>query len=177
MTENPKHYSDEEWQEIFDGETVSEEQIEQEWRHFEDKYMKPQPIRLWRIAAMFVGVMMLSGIALAAVHIIRNTQTDVGGNLQSPTQETRMVNTQQPSEEDINVLPHTVVFENTELQQIVDSLSIYYKVKPAYRHDSVRHLRLYYEWNQSNSISEIASEISHFDHVSISLKGDSIIIE
>ena len=39
MTENPKHYSDEEWQEIFDGETVSEEQIEQEWRHFEDKYM------------------------------------------------------------------------------------------------------------------------------------------
>jgi hypothetical protein len=50
-------------------------------------------------------------------------------------------------------------------------------VKPYYRRESSRQLRLYYEWDQHNSIAEITELLNNFEQVSISQKGDSIIIE
>ena len=50
-------------------------------------------------------------------------------------------------------------------------------MKPGYRRESARRLRLYYEWNQRNSIGQTVDEMSHFSRFGISLKGDSIIIE
>ena len=176
MTEHPEQYNDEEWQEVFGDETVDEEQVEEAWRAFEAKHLKPQPTRLWRVAATFIGVLMLSGIALAAwiaypkaspspseredVEILDNAASD------DPTSS--------PSEGREETIR---VFEDAELRQIVDSLSVYYKVKPGFRHDAVSHLRLYYEWDQRHSLGRVVSELNHFDRVSIHLKGDSIIIE
>ena len=176
MTEHPEQYSDEEWQEIFDGETVSNEQTEAEWRSFEQQHF-PQRNRLWlKIAASFIGILMISGIALAAIHLV-GSQHDNSNNTNQETNTT--VETPVPNElpQIAETVPQTVVFENVELEQIVDSLTYYYKVKPTYRNDAVRHLRLYFEWDQHNSIDDIASQISHFEHINISLKGDSIIIE
>ena len=70
-----------------------------------------------------------------------------------------------------------VTFEDAELQQIIDSLSAYYSVKPVFHQQQARHLRLYYEWDQHSSINEVVSEINHFDHINITLQGDSIIIK
>lgn len=176
MTEHPKQYSDEEWKEVFDGETVSDEQVEDEWKSFEQQHF-PQHNRQWlKMAASFIGILMLSGIALAAVHIIGN-HDETHGNTVKTTSTATTVQTVEEERETAKATPHTVVFEDAELQQIVDSLTYYYQVKPTYRNDSIRHLRFYYEWDQHNSIGDIASQISNFDHVSISMKGDSIIIE
>lgn len=71
----------------------------------------------------------------------------------------------------------TVTFEDAELQQIADSLSAFYNVTPVFLQQQMRHLRLFYEWNQRSNISEVVSEINHFDHINITLQGDSIIIK
>lgn len=174
MTEHPELYSEEEWQEIFDGETVSDEQVETEWERFEQQYFA-QPSSQWlKIAASFIGVLILSGIALAAVHLVGSHHDDDSRTMTTATISSQDAGEAQPEK---RVRPHTVVFEDAELQQIVDSLTYYYNIKPVYRYDSARHLRLYYEWDQRNSIDDIASQISQFDRVSVSLKGDSIIIE
>ena len=176
MTEHPELYCDEEWQEIFGGETVSDEQIETEWKRFEQQHL-PRHNRQWqKIAASFIGILMLTGIAWATVQII-GSHDNPRGNAVKATNSVTIPCASEKEREMAEVTPHTVVFEDVELQQIVDSLTYYYKIKPAYRNDSVRHLRLYFEWDQHNSIGDIASQISNFDHVSISLKGDSIIIE
>jgi len=176
MTEHPEQYSDEDWKDIFDGNTISDEQIEAEWKRFEQQHFAQHNRQWLKIAASFIGILMLSGIALAAVHII-GSYDDHEDNTVKAVSTT--VSTQGASEEHptTGAVPHTVVFENTELQQIIDSLTYYYNVKPTYRHTAVRHLRLYYEWDQRNSFADVASQISQFDHVNISLKGDSIIIE
>lgn len=176
MTEHPEQYSEEEWQEIFDGETVSDEQVEAEWERFEQQHFA-QPSRQWlKIAASFIGVLILSGIALAAVHLVgsHNEHDDSTMTTTSTTVNTQGTGKAQP---ETGARPHTVIFEDAELQQIVDSLTYYYNIKPVYRYDTARHLRLYYEWDQRNSIDDIVSQISQFDRVSVSLKGDSIIIE
>ena len=56
MTEHPEQYSDEEWQEIFGGETVSDEQVETEWKRFEQQHF-PRHNRQWlKMAASFIGI-------------------------------------------------------------------------------------------------------------------------
>lgn len=174
MTEHPEQYSAEEWQEIFDGETVSDEQVEAEWERFEQQHFAHPRSQWLKIAASFIGVLILSGIALAAVQLVGSHHDDDDSSTMTTTVSTQGSGEVQP---EMGVRPHTVVFENAELQQIVDSLTYYYKIKPVYRYDAARHLRLYYEWDQRNSIDDVASQISQFERVSFSLKGDSIIIE
>ena len=172
MTEHPEQYSDKEWQEVFEGETISQEQIEQAWQRFEKEHPRRPNRSILKIAASFIGILLLSGIAVAAIlHTTKPEQlvTD------TTKTEVRVYNEATPAASVQK--PHIVIFEDTELQQIVDSLAIYYKVKPCYHRDSARKLRLYYEWDQHNSIAEIANLLNNFEQVSISLKGDSIIIE
>jgi hypothetical protein len=174
MTEHPEQYSDKEWQEVFEGETISQEQIDQAWQRFEKEHPRRPNRSILKIAASFIGILLLSGIAVAA--ILHTTKPDVYVTETTKT-EVRADNETSPATTTSAQEPHTVIFENTELQQIVDSLAIYYKVKPYYRRESSRQLRLYYEWDQHNSISEITSLLNNFEQVCISLRGDSIIIE
>lgn len=185
MTEHPEQYSDEEWQEIFDGETVSEEETEAAWKQFNSAHFKdsgkPQlasvhkmPL-LFKMAAMFIGILLISGIAIAAIVTSLNNNDEE--EKKATMAKVRLATPGQQHMKGTGETARTVVFEDAELQQIVDSLSIYYKVKPAYRQEQTRHLRLYYEWDQHHSIEDVTRQISHFDHISISMKGDSIIIE
>jgi hypothetical protein len=186
MTEHPERYSDEEWQEIFNGETVSKEETESAWKQFKSAHFndseEPQQASvhkmptLFKMAAMFIGILLISGIAVAAIVKSLNSDNDEEEK-KIPTTEARVATPEQQSIEETGTPARTVVFEDAELQQIVDSLSIYYKVKPAYRQEQARHLRLYYEWDQHHSIEDVTRQINHFDHISISMKGDSIIIE
>ena len=174
MAEHPERFTDEEWQEVFEGETVSQEQIDKAWQRFEKRHPRRPNRSILKIAASFIGILLLSGIAVAA--ILHTTRTEAPVTETTKT-EVRADNETAPAVT-VNVQePHTVIFENTELQQIIDSLAIYYKVKPNYRRESSRQLRLYYEWDQHNSIEEITELLNNFEQVSISLKGDSIIIE
>lgn len=220
MTQHPERYTDEQWREVFDGETLADEQIEAEWQQFEQSHFpasnSQQPASttlhramstgeeqaksisekapaqqndasffarhssLMKVAASLIGILMLSGITLAAIHIVRTAQQPTASAQQStPT-------VQHPTSDilpnDSSLYTHhsplqTIVFEDAELQQIADSLATFYRVSPAFRNASTRHLRLFYEWDQQARIGEIINELNHFDHVSISLKGDSIIFE
>ena len=87
MMEHPHAYTDQQWQEIlmdeecrelytlmaktksaFDSQKeVDDETIDAEWSR-----LTTNPSRSWlRVAALFVGVLMLSGITFAAIHIVR----------------------------------------------------------------------------------------------------------
>ena len=79
------------------------------------------------VAANIIGVLMLSGIAYAAIHIISN----VGVNMKSQPQET-LVLSQQPQrptqsiEEFTDSIPQTRIFENVPLDEVASELALYY---------------------------------------------------
>jgi hypothetical protein len=123
--------------------------------------------------AILAATLMVSAVSCSSGNNSDNDEEEK----KIPTTEARVATPEQQSTEETGTPARTVVFEDAELQQIVDSLSIYYKVKPAYRQEQARHLRLYYEWDQHHSIEDVTRQINHFDHISISMKGDSIIIE
>ena len=114
MQEHPERYTEEEIRQLMTDEEcrqLYEQMVRATDAIFSEKVTAKEttaiaPQRRWiQVAAAFIGVLMLSGIAYAAIHIISN----VGGNMKSPTQEAR-VSIQQPQR------------QNQATEEITDSI-------------------------------------------------------
>ena len=130
--------------------------------------------RFMRIAAMFIGVLMLSGIAFAAYRLV------VGGDSESPTQDVRTANSahQAGTLQQTQTDPTSIrTFENAELQQILQELSDYYHVSVEYRNEQSRHIRLYTKWDTAAPLQQIIELLNGFEKVSVRLIDNQIIAE
>ena len=130
--------------------------------------------RFMRIAAMFIVVLMLSGIAFAAYRLV------VGIDDKSPIQEVRTANpTQQAGTlQQAQTDPNSIrTFENAELQQILQELSDYYHVGVEYRNEQSRHIRLYTKWDTTAPLQQIIELLNGFEKVSVRLIDNQIIAE
>ena len=130
--------------------------------------------RFMRIAAMFIGVLMLSGIAFAAYRLV------AGRDDKSPIQEVQTANpTQQAGAlQQTQTDPTSIrTFENAELQQILQELSDYYHVSVEYRNEQSRHIRLYTKWDTAAPLQQIIELLNGFEKVSIRLIDNQIIAE
>ena len=130
--------------------------------------------RFMRIAAMFIVVLMLSGIAFAAYRLM------AGGNDKTPIQEVQTANpTQQAGTlQQAQTNPASIrTFENAELQQILKELSDYYHVSVEYRNEQSRHIRLYTKWDTTAPLQQIIELLNGFEKVSVRLIDNQIIAE
>ena len=130
--------------------------------------------RFMRIAAMFIVVLMLSGIAFAAYRLM------AGGNDKTPIQEMQTANpTQQAGAlQQAQTNPASIrTFENAELQQILKELSDYYHVSVEYRNEQSRHIRLYTKWDTTAPLQQIIELLNGFEKVSVRLIDNQIIAE
>ena len=130
--------------------------------------------RFMRIAAMFIVVLMLSGIAFAAYRLM------AGGNDKTPIQEVQTANpTQQAGAlQQAQTNPASIrTFENAELQQILKELSDYYHVSVEYRNEQSRHIRLYTKWDTAAPLQQIIELLNGFEKVSVRLIDNQIIAE
>ena len=94
---------------------------------------------------MFVGILMLSGIAFAAIHI--------ASHYNASEQETKVIKNSQSSnsspqlaEPDTIATPQPKLYDNVPLGEIFEELSGYYNVKVVYQNEDAPRLRLFYQW-------------------------------
>ena len=130
--------------------------------------------RFMRIAAMFIVVLMLSGIAFAAYRLV------AGRDDKSPIQEVRTANSahQAGTLQQTQTDPTSIrTFENAELQQILQELSDYYHVSVEYRNEQSRHIRLYTKWDTTAPLQQIIELLNGFEKVSVRLIDNQIIAE
>ncbi|MBP5800255.1 MAG: DUF4974 domain-containing protein [Prevotella sp.] len=190
MTEHPQDYTDEELQQMMsdpDMRTYYELMVNAEagfalkrnetTKETTRSKFFPLHIRLFRIAAIFIVILMLSGIAYAAYHFA------VRGDSESPTQEVQMVDSQQQKgidQQDNAQLSESDAirtFENAELQQILQELSKHYQVSVVFRNEQARHVRLYTKWDTTAPLHTMIERLNGFEKVSIRLTDNQIIAE
>ena len=176
MTERPQDYTDEEIQQLMgdpDMRAYYELMVSAEAGFAQKKTKRAKGMTLWKIAAMFIGILLLTGISFAAVRL---AQGNLGGNPKSPTQEVQMTTSyQQPTEE----MPKDSIrtFENAELQQILSEMANHYQVNVDYRNEQARHIRLYIKWDTSAPLSQMMERLNNFEKVCIRLSNNQIIAE
>ena len=177
MTERPQDYSDEELQQLLSNPEMQdyyELMIKAEAGFAQMKQKENRGIRFTmflKIAAIFVGVLLLSGIAYAAYHYA------VKGDSQAPTQEVRITKSPQQVVESQQEPDAVRTFENAELQQILQELSDYYHVGVEFRNEQARHIRLYTKWDTTASLSQIVERLNGFEKVNIQLTNNQMIAE
>ena len=165
---------------LHDDDIDTSDIIDEEWTKFEAEHFggeqrKVRPPFL-KIAALFIGVLMLSGITYAAVHIISSSQ-----ETQRPKTEA-IVNTKtqkasyEQAEQD-STLQKSIVYEDAELVTILDDIATFYEVEPVYKKETSKHIRFYFTWDKKQSLDTIIDTFNKFERIHITRYDKILIIE
>ena len=163
---------------MYAKETDTSEIVDEEWKKFEAKHFGPKR-RSWgwmQIAASIIGVLMLSGISYAAIShlIMMDSKPKVAITERKPDVK-KVKKTYGIEAAPTKQTP--VIFNNVELQQIMQYIADGYDVKVEYKNEATRTLRFYLQWEADDTLQEIIDKINHFEKVHLTLNEDTIIIE
>ena len=134
-------------------------------------------MRRWvRVAASFIGVLMLSGIAYATINhfIIEDEKPKVAVTERKPDIK-KVEKTYGMEMAPTKKAP--VVFNNVELQQIMQYVAEGYDVKVEFKNKAARTIRFYLQWEADDTLQEIIDKINHFEKVHLTLNEETITIQ
>lgn len=194
---HPEHYTDEELDHLLAGQAGDEMSllkraltskeakdnlnIEEEWKKWEESHAAsssleetslPSKQNAWlKIAAAFVGLIMLSGFAYAAYYVISpretNQQLAAADSLQQDSSKEQKTATTQTWQKIEPSKDAPVIFEDAELRTILNYISEKAKVKVEYRNAASAHIRFYLQWESQDTLGDIIDKINHFQKVHI----------
>lgn len=129
---------------------------------------RPQWLKItYKVAAVFISLLMLSGIAYGAYRVWGI------GNIEPAIQESVKTERLQSTETKSNI----VRFDNVQLDSVLQVVAQYYNKMIVYRDDSVRYHRMLIEWNQAEPLASFILLINNFDGIHITEANDSIIVK
>ena len=195
MMEQPHQYTAEEWQEILaDDECrelytlmsmtqsavdaartdkeVTDEMIDEEWQRLSSVQSSFQ---LRKFAAMFVGILMLSGIAFAAIHIISHSDSHKEKDTVAVSNASPLTR-QSPLPQDTIAAPQPKLYENVPLGEIFEELSAYYNVKVVYQNEDAPRLRLFYQWKPEYKLEKVVEMLNNFEWLQLELENDTLYV-
>lgn len=201
MMEQPQQYTADEWQEILADEEyrelytlmsktqsaidtarvdeeITDEMIDAEWQRFrnEKQDVKSEKYSFLKIAAMFVGILMLSGLTFAAIHIISHNKTQKEQETVAVSKSQRSSVNSQVAETDTIANLQPRLYDNVPLGEIFEDLSDYYHVKVVYQNEDVQRLRLFYQWKPDYSIEKVVEMLNNFEWLQLELKKDTLFV-
>ena len=136
-----------------------------------EEHHGPVPVIL-RWAAMFIGVLMLSGIAYAAIRIWTSpAPSEV--QTEDPVWSSSTLGKGETKD---STLLKPVVFEDAELETILREMTTYYNYQVIYQDEAVRHTRLYYTWDRQMPIEEIIETFNQFKRIHVTAKDRQLFV-
>lgn len=172
--------------------TIVTPDIEEEWEAFVDNHSQyATPRRHWlprpfsRNAAASVAVWIASFTAVAAIvgmgiHSINNslpaTAPEVVMTALADTVALRP-DTVKPTEALKGTAVEVMVFDDETLEAIMDLIALHYGYKVTFNSNAGKSLRLYYRWNQAQTLDEVVEGLNNFDQIHISVNDRTINID
>jgi hypothetical protein len=172
MLLHPERYTDEQLAQMLDNVNIPVPHAEEE-RH-RTKPAKERPLMRW--AAIIIGVLMLSGITYAAVHIVSNMESEPKAAIVDRKPDVKKIKNTYGTEA-APTKQEPVIYNNVELQQIMQYIADGYGVKVVFKNESARTLRFYLQWEADDTLQEIIDKINHFEKVHLTLTDETITIE
>lgn len=126
--------------------------------------------RRWlKVAALFAGILLVSGLALATIRLTRPAQN---GPEQLRTvqdsSEQLILRTQQPS---------TVRFDEVHLDSILAVVSAHYGKTVVFRSERAKAMQFIMTWKPDASLADFLDELNMFDGLLLDVQNDTIFVE
>ncbi|MCR4851980.1 MAG: DUF4974 domain-containing protein [Prevotella sp.] len=127
-------------------------------------------------AAMFIGILLISGIAFAAIHIAHHYSHDVEEEPTVETIEKKSPTIHQPASKDTIVVAQPIVFDNISLDKIVHAIADYHQMETEVKNDQATELRFYFVWKQTDSLQTVVEQLNQFESVDIVVENEKLIV-
>ena len=132
-----------------------------------------------KIAASFIGVLLVSGIAFAAIQVVRNISTPKPQ--QPTTEQTTDIDpvTSLPADtvqaDTISVEPY--IFNNVPLDSMLTAIATAHGVGVEFENEAVRHLRFHFVWKREDSLSRVVEKLNTFEAVNIGMEDKTLVVK
>jgi ferric-dicitrate binding protein FerR (iron transport regulator) len=153
--------------------------IDEEWQKFEARHFAPKR-RSWswmQIAAAFIGLLMLSGITYAAIHLVSSSRSQQAVENQGDRSLDSVQNHGPVPLILTDSIPQTRIFENAPLDEMITEIAQYYNKVADIESEEAHKLRLYYKWEPKDALEDVVADLNHFDHVSLAIEDDKLIVK
>ena len=156
--------------------------VDEAWKKFADKQgLKANEAsdktssNHWMIAASIIGVVFLSGITFAAIHsgFFRFSSSDEAKQakteqVSSTSDLNRMDSIKVSATEKADSLDlKPVVFDNTELGDVVSQLAAFYHVKVEFGKAESQHIRIFFNWDKTKTLKQNLEILNAFERIQI----------
>lgn len=148
------------------GATVPD--VESELSRLKGKTTSHREFRWRKVAAIFIGLLVVCSLSIASVMGIRRTLAEQDKKTASKTEVRTVKKTTEESSE--------ILFENASLESIMNSVSERYRVKVVYENEMTKGIRLYYSLDCSLSLEEVINQLRHFEELDITLNRGVIFV-
>ena len=201
MQEHPDKYTDEQIEHLLADEEVKEFLRDLAMARMAGKKATPKKVdvdKAWKefsngsyrnrmkIAASIVGIIFLSGVALAAVQngwLNFSTSDKVVDNKAMAEQIVPSNTLANDSIKAMTVEPtdsldmKPVVFDNAELGTVLMQMADFYHVKVEYMNANTQHVRLFFNWNKTKTLEQNMELLNAFDRIQIEYADGTLIVK
>ena len=132
-----------------------------------------------KIAASFIGVLLVSGIAFAAIQVVRNISTPKPQ--QPTTEQTTDIDpvTSLPADtvqaDTISVEPY--IFNNVPLDSMLTAIATAHGVGVEFENEAARHLRFHFVWKREDSLSRVVEKLNTFETVTTGMEDKTLVVK
>ena len=201
MQEHPDKYTDEQMEHLLADEEVKEflrdlamarmagkkatpkkADVDKAWKEFANGSYRNR----MKIAASIVGIIFLSGVALAAVQngwLNFSTSDKVVDNKAMAEQivpsntlanDSLKAMTVEPTDS-LDMKP--VVFDDAELGTVLMQMADFYHVKVEYMNTNTQHVRLFFNWNKTKTLEQNLELLNAFDRIQIEYADGTLMVK
>ena len=132
---------------------------------------------LQKIAASFVGVLLVSGMAFAAIHIVRMVNNQKAESVQVERPASYKPSTALPADTVKTDTVQPVVFDNVPLEKMLTEIAAYYHAEVSFLNDDARQLRFHFVWKREDGLRHAIDKLNRFESLSVRLDENKIIVE
>ena len=131
-----------------------------------------------KIAASFIGVLLASGIAFAAIQVVRNISTPKPQ--QPTTEQTTDIDpvTSLPADtvqaDTIPVEPY--IFNNVPLDSMLTAIAVAHNMQVEFENEAARQLRFHFVWKREDSLTRVVEKLNTFEAVNIGMEDNKLVV-
>ena len=189
MQEEPDKYPDQEIEAMMDD-LDQEADVDEAWQQFESEKLKVKSEKptaalptvkfyssLRKVAASFVGLLLVSAVAIAAVWSLtpgpspmeRGVDTSSAENIDSKGNHSPLPGRGAGGEA-------SCIFDNVTLDSIAKDIAVYHHLDIDVQDEEAGQLRFYFVWNQDESLQEVIEKLNMFDQVNLAVEDHKLIV-
>ena len=135
---------------------------------------------LQKMAASFIGILLVSGMAFAAIHIVRMVNSQKAETVQTEQLASYKPSSVLPADTvktDTTTTEQPVVFDNVPLEKMLTEIAAYYHVEVSFQNDDARQLRFHFVWKREDGLGHAIEKLNRFESLSVRLDENKIIVE